>query len=289
MKSAFSKSGDGFDYKKIEDQLLSEPDKNETTKIYTPDQIDSSSCPAKIKVEISTRLETAWLYSGLASSFMAFMLYLCSLETKKHPANAALLTYIPYFIGLASIFALLWFLTDNFYIMHTDKRKLLYHFKFFGISKITPVTDFENIKAIGVSGRRTYNKNREIWSYYIFMADKTGKITALSDHEDECKLNKLNAQALAMARCAQCPFAKAAPNTEIRINKRGTDISLNYLRFGRPQTGLDELKQMIKGDHWKALDKNLKIRIVSLLIFGAIIIVMAVVYFPDIIKSFEPK
>ncbi len=294
-KTAFSKQSSGksdgeFNFKNIEEQLISTADNGETTKIYKPEPAGASGINSKIKVEINTALETAWVYLAGGSTFTVFLLYLFSLETKKHPPRPELLTYIPYFIALAVVFTLCRFLTDNFYIIHVDKRKLFYRFKFFGIGKVTPVIDFDDIYAIGVTGGRTFHKNREIWSYHIFMADKNGKLSILSDCKTEAALLELNRRARLMASAAGCICAVAGANTEIRVQKNGSDkISMSYKRFNAPVTGLDELKEMIGGAYLKEISAAQKIRIAILLVAGAVIIISAIVYFPEMIKSFEPK
>lgn len=294
-KSAFSKQTPGkpageFNFKNIEEQLISTADNGETTKIYKPEPAGASGINSKIKVEINTALETAWVYLAGISAFTAFLLYLFSIETKKKPPHPELLTYIPYFIALAAVFTLCRFLTDNFYIIHADKRKLFYHFKFFGIGKITPVIDFDDIYAIGVTGGRTFHKNREIWSYHIFMADKNGKLSILSDCKAESALPELNRRAHLMASAAGCICAAAGANTEIRVQKTGPDkISMSFKRFNAPVTGLDEFKEVIGGAYLKEMSKGQKIRIAILLTAGAVIIISAIIYFPEMLKSFEPK
>jgi hypothetical protein len=293
-KSAFSKQPSGrpdgdFNFKNIEEQLTSTADNGETTKIYNPEPPRASGINSKIKVEISTALEKTWIYLTGGSAFIACMLFIFSLEGKKQPPRPELLSYIPYFAALAAVFILCRFLTDNYYIMHADKRKIFYHFKFFGIEKITPVIDFDNIYAIGVTGGRTYHKNREIWSYHIFMADKKGKFLILSDCKTEAALSELNTRARLMASAAGCVCAEAGANTEIRVQKSGPDkLSMSYKRFNAPVSGLDEFKEMVKGDYLKEMSGWQKIRIAVLLTAGAVIIISAAIYFPDIIKSFEP-
>lgn len=205
-RSAFSKS--------------SREDPGSPSRIYRPDAADTSSLPDNIKVDLDTPLESAfWTIMGLAA-FAAFFLYIQgTLGGKKSPPNPALLKYVPMMLGVVLLAFISRLGTDNYYIINIAKRKIFYHFKFFFEARITPVVDFENIDAIGVTGVRHTHKGSVWWKYKICVIKCDGESIDFSDEVSPDKLDDLNRKAKGMAAVAGCLFAEGAAQSKIVVTK----------------------------------------------------------------------
>jgi hypothetical protein len=199
-------------------------------KIYKPDEADTSNLPDKIKVDLSTALENSLLAAIGIAVFIAFFLYIQgTFGGKKSPPNPALLKYVPMMIGFAAAAFACWLGTDNYYIISVSKRKLLYHFKFLFTVKITPVADFEEINAIGVTGVRHTHKGNVWWMYKICAVKNNGEFIDLSDEAGPKKIDELNRKAKGMAVVAECLFAEGGERSKLSFE--GGNSGLRVVSF----------------------------------------------------------
>ena len=215
-----------------------------SSRIYQPDAADTSSLPDNIKVDLDTSLESAfWAIMGLAA-FAAFFLYIQgTLGGKKSPPNPALLKYVPMMLGVVVLAFISRLGTDNYYIINIPKRKIFYHFKFFFEVKITPVVDFENISAIGVTGVRHTHKGSVWWKYKICVVKNDGELIDFSNESDPGRLEELNRKAKGMASVAGCLFAEGAAQSKlVTANGNSGSRMLSFETDDQVQPQLKDIK-----------------------------------------------
>jgi len=241
--------------------------------IHKPDPIDISKVPSKIKIDLTTPLEYSWWYLAIAAGIVLLLIVHYASGTKNTPPNPGLYKYTSIPIAFMALFYILRQFTNNYYIMDTGKRKIYFHYEFLGNVKITEYIDFNDIMAIGVTGVRHHHKNSHWWDYHIFMADKNGKITDLSDPAKETDLASLNSRAFGMASVAQCQFANAGKQTQVTIQTYAGE------RFGLAYESFNDF------EGWSQLDDALKRRIIVLVVIGILLVIFMCISLPVFLKS----
>ncbi len=216
-------------------------------KIYRPAPADTSNLPGKIKVDLSTPLESFLLGAVGVAAVIALLLYIQgTFGGKKSPPNPELLKYIPLAIGFMATALACWFGVDNFYVISVQQRKLLYHFKLFFMVKITAVADFEQIAAIGVTGVRHTHKGNVWWKYKICAVKNSGEFIDLSDEADPGKLDWLNDRAEGMAAVAGCLFAKGAEWSKLSFDDGNTGLRVISFEPENPVSFVESMKELRK-------------------------------------------
>lgn len=193
--------------------------------IYRPDAAEYSRLPRKIKVDLSTALEIFLISVAGLSAFSAFIFFVQGIFGGKHsPPDPALLKYIPVALVIMAAAFACWRRTDNYYIINSPKRKLLYHFKLFNMVKITSVADFEEILAIGVTGVRHTHFGNVWWNYKICVVKNNGKFIDLSNEHDLEKIIELNFRAKKMAAAVGCLFAEGAERSKLLFDAGSSEL-----------------------------------------------------------------
>lgn len=170
-------------------------------------QQETDQLPAKIKLELKTPLEQFFLWSGVAGGFLLLVGVIGFFEDGMVPMVKMFLI-----VGtLASIFFLsLYYNTDNYYILDVENQRLLYHFKFFFVRKITVQASFSEISSLTVSGHREKSEDETWWEYRILMINNLGKIFPLSDLQKD-SIEKQRQLAQLIARLTGADFVESSP------------------------------------------------------------------------------
>lgn len=140
--------------------------------------------PARFKLDLDTPMESLIKYAMITGVVIA-LLGLVGLFSGRTD-------FQPFLLGgifLAVISAFLFFTTDNYYIIDTNKKMILYHFKFMTIESLKDFAPFSSINATSVNGRRKTTKNRHrhrVWWYYrAEIVLNSGKVYPISDWKNE--------------------------------------------------------------------------------------------------------
>ncbi len=214
-------------------------------RIYKPGAADTSIIPGKIKIDLSTALESFLLAAAGITAFIAFFLYINgTFDGKKTPANPELLKLVPIALGLMAVSIACWFGTDNYYIISVPKRKLLYHFKIFFVVKITAVADFEEIHAVGVTGVRHTHKGNVWWKYKICAIKNNGEFIDLSDEAGPEKLDELNGRAKGMAAITGCLFAEGGEWSKLSFEGGNSKLRVISFQAESPVSFIDSMKEL---------------------------------------------
>lgn len=214
-------------------------------RIYKPGAADTSNLPGKIKVDLSTALESSLLVvAGIAAFISVFLYVQGTFEGRKSPPIPELLNYLPISIGLMAAAVACWFGTDNYYIISVSKRKLLYHFQLFLTVKITPVADFEEINAIGVTGVRYTHKGNVWWKYKICAVKNDGEFIDLSDEAGPEKLDELNLRAKGMAVVIGCLFAEGGERSKLSFEGGNSGLRVISFEEEGPASFVESVKEL---------------------------------------------
>lgn len=117
-----------------------------------------SVLPAKFKLDLDTPMESFLKYAMIIGSVVGLLALIGHLSGRTDS--------LPFLLGgvfLAVISGFLFFTTDNYYIIDTKKKMILYHFKFMTLESLKDFAPFSSIDATTVNGKRKSTKNRRNW------------------------------------------------------------------------------------------------------------------------------
>lgn len=145
------------------------------------DKNEMSEIPEELKLELKTPLETFFMWAAIISVFFIIG-GLIGLENASNLSSKLMLA-----AGCLSltVFGSLYFNTDNYYIADITGERVLYHFKFFFLRKVSNVCSFKQISLITVGGKRKKSKHSVWWEYAIYMLTTDGNLVRISDHSKE--------------------------------------------------------------------------------------------------------
>lgn len=176
----------------------------------------------RIKADVFTTLEM--FFAGSSALLLVGLLIFWLFVDDKVINVKAPYTYIysAVFLALSALSFYCFKNTDNYYIIDTGARSVLFHFKFFETVKITPYLGFDMIAAVGVTGRRIKQKHfaggyYHYWVYQMVLLEKNGKMIAISDAsaEDEGR-DELNRRTRELSRVIGCRAAECPPERILR-------------------------------------------------------------------------
>lgn len=186
------------------------------------DRPQRTSADLKIKADVLTPLEMFFL-GGSGLLLLGAVLFWVFISEKvitvQFPYTAI---YTAIFLALAALAFYCFKNTDNYYIIDTGSRSVLFHFKFFENVRITPYMRFDMISAVGVTGRRIKQKRAfggyyRYWTYQMVLLERSGKMIAISESIDEEEgRNELNSRARELARAIECRAAECPPEKVLR-------------------------------------------------------------------------
>lgn len=176
----------------------------------------------RIKADVLTPLEMFFL-GGSGLLLLGAVLFWVFLSEKiinvQFPYTAI---YTAIFLALASLSFYCFKNTDNYYIIDTSARSVLFHFKFFESVKVSPYLGFDMVSAAGVTGRRIKQRRAfggyyHYWTYQMVLLEKSGKMIAISESiDDEEGRNELNSRARELASAIGCRAAECPPEKVLR-------------------------------------------------------------------------
>ena len=132
--------------------------------------------------------------------------------------------------------------TDNYYVLDTSERKLLYHYKFFSDIKITTIAEFDDIKCVAVGGTRTVNKGNESWTYHIYAVDKKGERTYLSNMFNESAIAENNQKCQGIAAVIGCEHIDGEPQKVLAVKGAGEGGEISVSLAAHDAAGLPQIK-----------------------------------------------
>ena len=137
-----------------------------------------SEIPQEFKLELKTPLETFFMWAAIISVFVI----IGSLRGLGSAASFNSKLMLAAGCLSLTVFASLYFSTDNYYIVDITGERILYHFRFFFIRKVSTVCSFKQISLITTGGKRQKSKNTVWWEYAVYMLTTDGKLLQLSDN-----------------------------------------------------------------------------------------------------------
>lgn len=134
--------------------------------------------PEKIKLELKTTLEKFFM-GIMILSFVLIFVGFSQMNTTHSPAIfvSAIFTFFLSFI--------LYFATDNYYLLDLKKRALIYRFKFLFFERLSKVVDFSGIHAVTVNISQVTAKGKTSYFYVATLVLFNGKVLPVSDIESE--------------------------------------------------------------------------------------------------------
>jgi hypothetical protein len=134
-------------------------------------------------------LETLWLW-GMVLSFLAllaggFMWWEESAEYWWFVVGGG---------GGFAVFLALKLMTDNYYVLDFDQRRLLYNGKFLGLKRISKVCSFSSLAGVVVESKKQHGDSGAYWEYWVSLVTKEGKAIVVSETQADPEM--VNAFAL---------------------------------------------------------------------------------------------
>jgi len=172
----------------------------------------------RFKIDLNTDLENFFVF-GFYLSFTAFSVFFVVFFY-------TFLIFIPkfyflYYIGLSALITFSFHEfrknTDNYYIVDAPGRRLLYHFKFYGIVKVHPVLSFDDISCVSVNGYRYQQRRWAVWQYRLAAVSRGGSLIELSDEFDEDAISPNNQKAKELAGIFGCDFIEGGREKIIHV------------------------------------------------------------------------
>ncbi len=144
--------------------------------------------PSKVKLDLDTPLETLFFWGMMTGFFVLLMALIGYLEDG---ATSFFRTAVTAGTLLSTIFGICYKNTDNYYILDSNRKAMLYHFKFFGKQDLSVFANFSQIHATTVLCRKQSSKHSSWWEYRTAMVLDSGKIVPLSDWKKYDFLNAM--------------------------------------------------------------------------------------------------
>lgn len=244
------------------------PDEN-----FFKNAAENINIPKKMKIDLDTPLEIFFLVCFCAASLgvlvTAATTAISYINGKGNIYEASALGVL---VVLAAFMHKCRRETDNYYVLDTSGRKLLYHYKFFSNITTTTVAEFDGIKCVAVGGTRSVNKGNVTWVYHIYAVDKKGERTYLSNMFSESAIAENNQKCRGIAAVIGCEHIDGEPEKVLAVKGAGEggEISVNLAAHdaaGSPQI--------------KTIQANIKLIVAVVLAIDLIItaIVVAVIMF----------
>lgn len=186
------------------------------------DRTNSIAPGLKIKADVLTPLEMFFLGGSGLLLLGAVLFWVFLSEKIINVQSPYTVIYTAVFLALAALSFYCFKNTDNYYIIDTGARSVLFHFKFFENVKVSPYLGFDMISAAGVTGRRIKQRRAfggyyHYWTYQMVLLEKSGKMIAVSESIDEEEgRNELNSRARELARAIGCRAAECPPEKVLR-------------------------------------------------------------------------
>lgn len=215
----------------------------------TPDEnffknaAENANIPKRMKIDLDTPLEIFFLVCfclACLGVFITAVLSIISFFTAKG--------YIYEISALGALIALAAFMlkckreTDNYYVLDTIERKLLYHYKFFSDIKTTAIADFDDIKCVAVGGTRSVNKGNVTWTYHIYAVDKKGERTYLSNMFSENAIAENNQKCQGIAAVIGCGHIDGEPQKVLAVKGAGEGGEISVSLAAHDAAGLPQVK-----------------------------------------------
>ena len=128
----------------------------------TPDEnffknaAENINIPKKMKIDLDTPLEIFFLVCFCLACLGVLITTVVTISSYAGgKGDIYALSALGALVALAAFMLKCKRETDNYYVLDTSEKKLLYHYKFFSDIKITTVAEFDDIKCVAVGGTRT--------------------------------------------------------------------------------------------------------------------------------------
>jgi hypothetical protein len=205
----------------------------------------NANIPKRIKIDLETPLEIFFLVCFCLACLGVVITTVATISSYAGgKGDLYALSALGALIALAAFMLKCKRETDNYYVLDTIEKKLLYHYKFFSDIKITTVADFGDIKCLAVGGTRAVNKGQESWTYHIYAVDKKGVRTYLSNVFIESGIEENNKKCAGIAEVIGCAHIAGEPRKALLIKglEEGGDISVTLAEHDA--AGLPHIKNM---------------------------------------------
>jgi len=128
------------------------------------------------------------------------------------------LFWIPLASGIVS--TALYKLTDNYYIIDSLRKKILFHFSFSGFTRETEKYSFDDVFCVMPNTIREHSRSRSWWSNYLTLLMKDGTFLRISDESTQYNSEDLVTTGKEMAAMISVPYHETARSVQMRVKNR---------------------------------------------------------------------
>lgn len=184
--------------------------------------------PRTVKVDLDTPLETTWTVLAVISGLVCFFILQIGILGGKHsPPDPEMLRYLPYGIGALGLFLLLKRLTDNYYLVDTQRKAIFYHFECAVMRSTSEFLRFSAVDSVVVNGSIHHSKHSRWYEYQIQLVENNGTIHKFSDSLKEDQLGLLNSRAETISKIIECRlFPGESEHTYAISNAGGSKVAV---------------------------------------------------------------
>jgi hypothetical protein len=212
--------------------------------------------PRVIRVELDTPFEDFWkVVAFLGTLASAYILFMGLHGSGGTPPDPALLPWLPYSLVIGAIGWLMYWLTDNVYLIDRDRRQILYRFRICGWQRFSKYLDFETCFTTALEGRIETTRRHRWYEYRLVLIDRQGKIHPMGNWEREDRFEALQKEAESLARWLGCTCTGGVPGhrLSVRVGKGGR-VRVRLIPEPLPPPAFQEwLFQGRRGLMWLAL------------------------------------
>lgn len=175
---------------------------------FTPDIKMEEMSNGRVKIDINFPLENFFIFMILVSIISFFTVLL----------NSQRWSYLSIPVILSILSILLLKKTDNYYIIDTINRKIIYHFSFLSFIRDSVKYSFSEILCLTVDGNRGFTMGIKYWSYHLTLVTVKGELIPLSEPKKNIDLSFFDETASRIADMINVPYKKGIPESKIRIS-----------------------------------------------------------------------
>ncbi|HOP30982.1 MAG TPA: hypothetical protein P5120_14610 [Spirochaetota bacterium] len=162
----------------------------------------------RVKIDINFPLENFFIFMILVSIIAFFTVLL----------NSQRWSYLSIPVILSILSILLLKKTDNYYIIDTINKKIIYHFSFLNFIRDSVKYSFSEILCLTVDGNRGFTMGIKYWSYHLTLVTVKGELIPLSEPKKNIDLSLFDETASRIAEMINVPYKKGIPESKIRVS-----------------------------------------------------------------------
>jgi|GEM_PF-2478908 len=164
----------------------------------------------KLKIDVDSPLEN---FLGLVTGFFVLIFLFSLIESEfRH------YFWIP--LSGALFFGTLRYFTDNYYVIDSIQRVVIYHFSVLRFSMDIKKGSFSDVFCVIPNGERSYGRNGPHWLYYLTILTTKGKFIRISEPQTFIEMKLFEESGKEIAELLKVPYRNIKSATHVKVKNR---------------------------------------------------------------------